>query len=462
MIRLLLSLALLGNLAATAADSNLSEAVLETRQEIETALGDLNAQRTEIETARKPLAAEYDALNSAVRNKRVALRQKLETQQYGEQQRRALAADVTQLEEECQFVLIALSEYRRGLETRKSQAALQGQRAALAACDARLAEAEEFTRLPEAAEFLLERATAWNRTRIGGYRIAGTALNGAGIEEHGNFIFIGPSAYFTGSDGVGGIVQTPFGSLNPTYYADHSPQEQAGIAALQSSEQTVIPLDVSGGDALKIAAAGDSLSQHIRKGGFVMVPLLLIGILALVLTLWKIVELRGMRFASTESLADVIRHLGPGKSDQALQAARTLRPPLSTLIEEALTYRDAPREHIEEILHERILAMVPRLERHLGTLAVFGGIAPLLGLLGTVTGMIHTFDLVTIFGTGEARLLSGGISEALITTKFGLVIAIPVLLVHAFLSRRVRTIVGALENSVVRFVNALKIGMPAP
>ena len=83
-------------------------------------------------------------------------------------------------------------------------------------------------------------------------------------------------------------------------------------------------------------------------------------------------------------------------------------------------------------------------------------LGPLLGLLGTVTGMIHTFRLVTVFGTGDARLLSGGISEALVTTEFGLMIAIPVLLVHAYLARRVRTIIGRLENRAIEFVGELK------
>jgi biopolymer transport protein ExbB len=97
------------------------------------------------------------------------------------------------------------------------------------------------------------------------------------------------------------------------------------------------------------------------------------------------------------------------------------------------------------------------LERHLGTLAVLGGVAPLLGLLGTVTGMIHTFRLVTIFGAGNPRLLSGGIAEALVTTEFGLIIAIPVLLLHAYFSRRVRTITAALEHTLAGFVNSLKL-----
>jgi biopolymer transport protein ExbB len=70
--------------------------------------------------------------------------------------------------------------------------------------------------------------------------------------------------------------------------------------------------------------------------------------------------------------------------------------------------------------------------------------------------MIHTFRLVTLFGTGEAKLLSGGISEALVTTEFGLIIAVPVLLVHAFLSRRVRTLIADLESTVAAFVLDLK------
>jgi len=108
-----------------------------------------------------------------------------------------------------------------------------------------------------------------------------------------------------------------------------------------------------------------------------------------------------------------------------------------------------------------VLTTIPVLRRYLGALAVFGAVAPLLGLLGTVTGMIHTFQLVTIFGTGDAKMLSGGISEALVTTETGLAIAIPVLLVHAFLARRVDNMAGRLEHSVVEFVDALESDVDA-
>ena len=130
--------------------------------------------------------------------------------------------------------------------------------------------------------------------------------------------------------------------------------------------------------------------------------------------------------------------------------------PLKSLYLECIACRAASREQLEELLHEHIISYVPRLERHLGTLAVLGGIAPLLGLLGTVTGMIHTFQMVTLFGSGDARLLSGGISEALITTKYGLIIAVPVLLAHAFLSRHARGKLAELEQTAIGMVNDVK------
>jgi biopolymer transport protein ExbB len=188
-----------------------------------------------------------------------------------------------------------------------------------------------------------------------------------------------------------------------------------------------------------------------------MSPLLGVGALALVLALWKLIDLGLVRVRSDQALTEIVSHLKAGDIEPAQVQAKKLKEPLAGLVNASIKLRDAPREHMEEIMHEYILGYVPRLERHLGTLAVFGGIAPLLGLLGTVTGMIHTFQLVTLFGSGDAKLLSGGISEALVTTEFGLAIAIPVLLVHAFLSRRARTIIGTLEQTAIGLVNELKV-----
>ena len=106
----------------------------------------------------------------------------------------------------------------------------------------------------------------------------------------------------------------------------------------------------------------------------------------------------------------------------------------------------ASREVLENVLQEAILRELPRLERFLPTLSVLAAIAPLLGLLGTVTGMINTFQVIMQFGTSDPRMMSGGISEALITTQLGLVVAIPILIMHHFLERRVDKVIGDMEE----------------
>ena len=107
-------------------------------------------------------------------------------------------------------------------------------------------------------------------------------------------------------------------------------------------------------------------------------------------------------------------------------------------------------------MQEQILALIPTLECLLSLLAVTAAAAPLLGLLGTVTGMIETFGVIREVGTGDPRPLSGGISEALVTTEIGLGIAIPALLAHAWLTRRVKRIVNHLDAQVLHFVQGLR------
>jgi biopolymer transport protein ExbB len=436
-----------------ASAANIDEAVLKTQQDIKAALNELNTLRSDIEKECAPLAAEHRHLSAEVAKKREIVSRTAAAEKYGEEQQRRLASEVQQLENESAFVLSTLAEYRRGMETRISAAALQSCRKQLDVCDNALHK-NDLTKLGETAKAVL--SPAINRINIGGFRTKGSALSAAGIEQQGVFIFMGPLAYFSSSNNGSGIVISSPGNLLPSYFDKHSKQQQQAIARLVAGKTAEVPVDISSGDALRIKTAEKSFTANIRKGGFVMIPLLLIGLTAIILTILKTINMHSMRSADPQAIDAVIDELNTNGISAAEKSAQTLPPLTASLIKEALTYRKSPREHLEEILHEHILAMMPKLESHLGTLAVMGAVAPLLGLLGTVTGMMHTFDLVTIFGTGEARLLSGGISEALITTKFGLGIAIPVLLVHAFLARRIRTVVADLENTAVHFVNVLK------
>ena len=119
----------------------------------------------------------------------------------------------------------------------------------------------------------------------------------------------------------------------------------------------------------------------------------------------------------------------------------------------ALAFKDQTRQDMENALQEAILGEIPRIERFLSTLGMLAAIAPLLGLLGTVTGMINTFHVITYYGTGDPRMMSGGISEALVTTMLGLSVAIPIMMAHTFLSRRVETQISKMEEKSVAFVN---------
>ena len=113
------------------------------------------------------------------------------------------------------------------------------------------------------------------------------------------------------------------------------------------------------------------------------------------------------------------------------------------------------RDDMENALQEAIINKIPRLESFLSTLGMLAAIAPLLGLLGTVTGMINTFHTITYYGTGDPRMMSGGISEALVTTMLGLTVAIPIMLAHTLLTRKVETEIAMMEEKAVAFVNTI-------
>jgi biopolymer transport protein ExbB len=440
--------------AATAQTNDLLAPIEQAQADLKAAQAQLQSIRARIDQERLPLREAHRALTASVREKRDRLRTLQEAGRMETETHERLEREVARLTDEQRFVMTALTEYRRGLETRMQTAEVQGLADSLAPIDAALRGDENS--MGDAVSVVLETALAWSRRRAGGFSFAGAALDASGCEVRGRYRLLGPLVYFAGENGTGGLVTGTPGSLLPSVFSGHKPLEQRSIAALVGGSMSVaVPVDVSGGAALMREGAAESLGQQIRKGGFVMVPLLLTGVLSLLIGSYKFAALHGLHRSVAAPLDAVTDCVRQKDWTGAEVAAGRLRPPLAILITEALAHRHAAREHLEEILHERLLSMTPAWESHIGTLAVFGAVAPLLGLLGTVTGMIHTFELVTLFGTGEARLLSGGISEALITTKFGLGIAIPVLVAHAFLVRRLRVITGTLEEIVARFANQL-------
>ncbi len=435
---------------------SVNEAMLAVKADCERDTGVLNARRAEIAAQRQPLAEQLDALRGTVRERRAEVARLRRQQQHGEREQAALEAEVAGLEDACHFLRAIFTEYARAMETRVSTAEAARWTARLQPIQTDLMAGDAVDGLADAVGRLLALSAAFNADRLGGSVFEGAALDDDGIEHAGRFVALGPTAYFAAYEkGPAGLAVTRFGAVQPAVYDRFPAAVSTAIRSLVAGAPARVPVDVTDGDAIKVARARTTFAQHVRKGGLVMVPLLVVAIAAIALSVWKAIDLAGIRVDSGEAVAIAIAAARRGDSEAARQAAANIRQPLRTLVEEAIEHRNAPRDHIEERLHACVLNTLPRLERHLGTLAVLGGIAPLLGLLGTVTGMIHTFQLVTLFGSGDAKLLSGGISEALVTTEAGLVIAIPVLLVHAFLARRARGTLGSLERAAVGIVNDL-------
>jgi biopolymer transport protein ExbB len=214
-------------------------------------------------------------------------------------------------------------------------------------------------------------------------------------------------------------------------------------------------LDPTLGSALAIAEQEDTLWEHIQKGGIWIWPILFFALLATLTSLYKVFEIYSVKMPRVGVLHDILKALNEGKREEAMVLAQGVKGPARAMLVDAVEHSEESKELIEEVMYERMLEVQPRLERLLPFIAVTAATAPLMGLLGTVTGMINTFKLITIFGTGDAKQLSSGISEALVTTEFGLIVAIPSLIMHALLNRRAQGVMANMERMAVAFVNGL-------
>ncbi|MDY0211635.1 MAG: MotA/TolQ/ExbB proton channel family protein [Desulfuromonadaceae bacterium] len=220
-----------------------------------------------------------------------------------------------------------------------------------------------------------------------------------------------------------------------------------------SGNSNAAPIDIGHGASLRQMTYQRNLRAQVRYGGVIVWPILGIAVVALVLVGERIWFLSRQRYDSDAILAQIQPCIDAHQWEECEQLCQRWDVPLARVLAAGIPFVTRPREELENVLQEEILAEIPAQERFLSTLAVLAAIAPLLGLLGTVTGMIHTFELITFHGTGDPRMLSSGISEALVTTMFGLGVAIPLMLAHSLISRRVESHIAELEEKAISFVN---------
>lgn len=231
------------------------------------------------------------------------------------------------------------------------------------------------------------------------------------------------------------------------------------LAAYLSGGSDRAPVDMSSGAALRQLTQGAGFGDQLRAGGPVVWPILLIAVGALFLIIYKLVFLQrqhGNTRAIVEEVTALARRGDWAACEQVVDGSLDRGWPVLRMLKAGLGARGQSREILESVLQEAILRELPGIQRGIAVLAVLGAVAPLLGLLGTVTGMIDTFRIITLFGTSDPKLMSGGISEALVTTELGLVVAIPIMLMHTLLARRSDHLIGDLEEKAVQLTNLME------
>ncbi|MDO6695076.1 MotA/TolQ/ExbB proton channel family protein [Aliiglaciecola sp. 3_MG-2023] len=207
----------------------------------------------------------------------------------------------------------------------------------------------------------------------------------------------------------------------------------SSAAALQSSDGELVSfgLDPTGGTILGLLVQAPSLEERIHQGDLVGYIIIAVGAVGILVAFWRFV---------------VLTLVGAKVNSQLKSSKISEGNPLGRVLKVKDEHPNADTEALELHLTEAILAEVPKLGRFLTLVKMISVVAPLGGLLGTVTGMIVTFQQITLFGTGDPKIMAGGISSALITTVLGLVVAIPTTLLYALLNTQSKNIVAILQE----------------
>ena len=195
--------------------------------------------------------------------------------------------------------------------------------------------------------------------------------------------------------------------------------------------------------------------EIVQAGGFLMLPIIACSIVAVAIVLERLWTLQRHRVLPDNTSAQAWSWLKNNQLDPKSLQTLHQSSPLGQILAAGVEHRFGTRDVLKEAIEDRGRHVVHELERYLNPLGTIAAISPLLGLLGTVSGMIRSFTAITAEGVGNPTVLAGGISEALITTAAGLTVAIPSLIAYRYLRGRVDSLVIQIEKESMKFVEAL-------
>ncbi|MGF1531912.1 MAG: MotA/TolQ/ExbB proton channel family protein [Puniceicoccaceae bacterium] len=430
---------------------------LSSKAKLDDALAELGALQESIAKEKIPLAKELNGLSSEVSELRAKVDRLERLRDSRDLNLSSLKAEIKSRQDEIDYARNLLIELINNQSSNADAAERQLYEeaflTALSATDRPIGSPSDAVATIETLVGGVNVAFERIQSLIGGHRFGGKAVLPDGTFQEGTFILAGPVAMFASKDAkIAGI--TLQGSTGEPTLIALSDQFPSMVNAIAEGKGT-IPLDPTLGKALALATTRDSLVEHIQKGGFWIFPILGIAAVSLLIAIFKFFELRSVKRIPKQKMIAILAAVEDQDLDKAREEARSLKGAAHDIVEAALKNFHHQRELIERSLEETLMRIQPKLERLISIVWITAATAPLLGLLGTVTGIITTFKLLTIFGSGDPKALGGGISEALITTEFGLIVAIPSLILHAFLSRKAKAIENEFEGDAMSLLNGI-------
>lgn len=287
----------------------------------------------------------------------------------------------------------------------------------------------------------------------GGQRFSGSAVGKGNVIKEGQFALAGPLGYFAADDGsLAGFTAFSAEGIDFPSIASVDDGVEA-ITQLTKSGSALVPVDASMGKAIQVERTKKSVGDYVKGGGLVGYGIMGLGLVALLIALFKFLEVSRFPIPSRKEINLILDDLLSHRTEDAQGKASDLKGLGGEMVGTGVQYFCDKRRILEDALLEKLGSIQPRLERFLPFLALVAAAAPMMGLLGTVLGIMKTFAMMSAVGTGDSKAFSAGISEALITTAMGLIVAIPVIVVHGMLKSFAKAKFGQAEGVALALLN---------
>lgn len=273
-----------------------------------------------------------------------------------------------------------------------------------------------------------------------------------GTEKKGNLIKVGNIATYGIAGNTAGVLVPAGGNKLKLWDAPESAATATALKQLQHPASLNIFIYENASNEVADKAE-KTVTDVIASGGIIGWVIVVLGLVALLLVVLRAVFLSGAGSNTMPVTQATLAELKSKGVEATLEFLKNKKGAAARVMKATVRNLGRDREHVEDVVTESIMHESERLDRFASAIMVIAAVSPLLGLLGTVTGMIATFDVITEFGTGDPKLLSGGISIALVTTELGLIVAIPLLLLGNLLNGWAERIKDGMEQSALHLIN---------